>query len=72
MGEVLQNKRSYDDLDDSGRSVISLHIHIAAAHILTFKTKDDRRVELLKMPESVRPLIELEVIKQWNNRTRHL
>lgn len=66
--EVLQNKRNYDDLDDSGRSVISLHIHIAAAHIMTFKTREERLHELHKMPETIRPLVELEVTRQWNNR----
>ena len=70
--EVLQNKRSYDDLDDSGRSVISLHIYIAAAHIMTFKTREERRHELNKMPDTIRPLVELEAIRQWNNRHENL
>jgi TRAP-type mannitol/chloroaromatic compound transport system substrate-binding protein len=70
--EVLHNKRNYDDLNDSGRSVISLHIYIAAAHVMTFKTREERRQELSRMPETIRPMVELEVLKLWNKSRKRL
>lgn len=65
--EVLTGDKDYESLCDTGRSVISLHLFLAAKKLCTIKDRAQRHATLATLPATIRPLIELEAIRIWND-----
>lgn len=64
---VLNGNTEYESLDDTGRSVISLHLYLAAKKLCAIKDREQRHAALATLPPSIQPLIKLNAIKIWND-----
>jgi len=67
VAAVLTGEQGYETLCETGRSVISLHLFLAAKKLCTIKDREQRHATLATLPASIRPLIELEAIKVWSD-----
>jgi len=64
----MAGRIALDDQDKSIQSACSLPIYQRSKEILNLKTKDERRLELEKLPEKIRPHIEKEIMRLWRIR----
>jgi hypothetical protein len=64
---VLTGEADYESLDDTGRSVISLHLYLAAKKLCAIKDREQRHATLATLPPTIQPLIKLNAIKIWND-----
>jgi hypothetical protein len=67
VAAVLTGEQDYETLCDTGRSVISLHLFLAAKKLCTIKDRAQRHATLATLPATIRPLIELEAIRIWSD-----
>ena len=67
IDDVLEGHVKLEDAKPSVRSCIRLHIYNMACDVLE-KPKPERRSEIDAKPESIRKLLEDEIIRIWRLR----
>lgn len=67
LRDLMTGKTAWSDADKSIRSMASLHIYNAAKMVLAEKSKDRRRKMLAKIPGTIRPEVEKEVLRLWRS-----
>lgn len=68
LHDLLTGKVAWDDADEAIRSWARLTIYQAADKICERPNRKDRIAMLGKIPTSIRPHVEAEVIRLWNLR----
>lgn len=62
---MLSGKQNWDDAPASIQSWGRYYIHEAAVQIMRLDTIEKRRTALGKLPDTIRPKVELEVRRLW-------
>lgn len=62
---LLSGKTGWEETDESIRSWARFEIYRGAKDILRLPTKEKRREMLDRIPASIRPHIEKEVLRLW-------
>ena len=65
LHDLLSGRTEWDDADEAIRSWASFEIYKAAEDVLRLPTKEKRREFLDRVPASLRPHIESEVMRLW-------
>lgn len=66
--DVLNGKVKFEDEADAIRSACSFYFYEAACVIVDLPTKEKRRKALNRIPETIRPHVEAEVMRLWKSR----
>lgn len=64
---VMMGDVKLEDEDQGIQSMCRAHINTAAHMICCKPKKEQRKAALDKIPKSIRPLVEEEVVKVWKN-----
>lgn len=65
LAEVLSGRMAWGDASESVRSWARLPIYQAARQIMAMDGKGPRRNALGRIPASIRPMVEAEVLRLW-------
>ena len=68
LRRLLAGQVHIDDEDESIQSWASFEIYRGACAILNRKTKEERQKALSRIPNSIRPRVEAEIMRVWNYR----
>lgn len=68
LNDLLSGETRWEDAEPSIRSWARLGIHRGALSALRMETKEERRTFLDKMPETIRPHMEAEIMRLWKMR----
>lgn len=68
LADLLSGKVRWKDAPASIRSWARFFVYQGATEILAIKGKDARKRALLKVPASVRPMVEAEALRLWRDR----
>jgi len=66
--DVMVGKTALQDQPQAIQSACQLEIYNRACRILDLETKLERRAEINRTPEKLRPYIEAEVMRVWRMR----
>lgn len=66
--DVLAGKVKFEDEADAIRSACSFYFYEAACAIIDIPSKEKRRKALNRIPETIRPHVEKEVMRLWKLR----
>lgn len=65
LNDFLSGKTSLEDVDKNILTWAEHQVYIAACEIIDLPSKEQRRLALQKIPDTIRPFVEREVIKRW-------
>jgi hypothetical protein len=65
LHRVLSGKVDMKDAPEYVQSWARLPIHQGAKEVLSLPTKEKRRAALMRVPPSIRPYIEAEIMRIW-------
>lgn len=65
LHDLLSGRTAWDDADKSIQSWAQFEIYRGARDILKLPTKEKRREMLDRIPASLRPRIEAEIMRLW-------
>jgi len=65
LNEVLSGRIAMEDAPTSIQSWARLPIFQGACEIIALDTQDERRAELARIPQLIRPYVEREVVRVW-------
>lgn len=65
LNEVLSGRIAMEDAPASIQSWARLPIFQGACEIIALDTQDERRAELARIPQLIRPYVEREVRRVW-------
>ena len=65
LNEVLSGRIAMEDAPISIQSWARLPIFQGACEIIALDTQDERRAELARIPQLIRPYVEREVRRVW-------
>lgn len=68
LNEVLSGRIAMEDAPTSIQSWARLPIFQGACEIIALDTQDERRAELARIPQLIRPYVEREVVRVWGMR----
>ena len=68
MADVMIGKVALEDQPESIQSACKLEIYERACRIVELGTKLERRAEINRTPDKLRPHIEAEVMRVWRMR----
>ena len=70
LRDLMMGKLAWDDAPDAIRSVARKPIYDAAVTILAAPDKGTRKNMLGRIPAAMRPHVEAEVMRMWNDRKK--
>jgi hypothetical protein len=68
LADLLNGHVAYADTPPAIQSWATLSIHEGALSLLRIADKESRNAALLKVPETLRPLVRAEVVRLWGLR----